>query len=340
MRRHLLIGLTALTLVATACGDDATTDTAAQATETTAATTTAPAAETTTTAAAPATTQAPPGVVFTGDDGVESTIVDTSRIVSLSGDLTEILFELGAGDRVVAVDVTTTHPPEAAEIPVIGFGQDLAPEPVLGMQPGLVLANELTGPPETIEQLRAAGIPVVVLEMGTTLDAPVRKIEAIADIVDLEAEGDALAARVQSEIDTALELAAEATTERRAAFVYSRGPQLLLLFGQGMATNAMIEGAGATDVAAETGVFGAQPLTPEALVAAAPDVIVLPSAGFAALGGAEAFLEVPGVAETPAGAEQTFLDYDEAYFFNLGPRAGRALQEFVLDLYPELAGGE
>ncbi len=71
-------------------------------------------------------------------------------------------------------------------------------------------------------------------------------------------------------------------------------------------------------------------------MAADPDVIVLPEAGLEALGGAEAFAEIPGVSQTPAGEAGAFLSYDEAFFFNLGPRAGQALQEFVFDLYPEL----
>ena len=94
----------------------------------------------------------------------------------------------------------------------------------------------------------------------------------------------------------------------------------------------MIEGAGAFDAGAEIG-EGAIPLTPEALVAAAPDVIVLPESGVEGLGGFDAILEIPGVAETPAGSNGALLAYDEAYFFNLGPRTGLALNEFVEDLY-------
>ena len=103
-----------------------------------------------------------------------------------------------------------------------------------------------------------------------------------------------------------------------------------------MPTQAMIEGAGAIDGGASAGVFGPAPLTPEALIAAAPEVIVLPEAGFAALGGEEALLAIPGIAETPAGADRAFLVYEEAYFFNLGPRAAQALTEFIRDLYPDL----
>jgi iron complex transport system substrate-binding protein len=98
----------------------------------------------------------------------------------------------------------------------------------------------------------------------------------------------------------------------------------------------MIEGAGAIDVGAALG-DGAIPLTPEALISAMPDVIVFPESGVEGLGGIDALLEIPGVAATPAGQNRAFLAYDEAYFFNLGPRAGSALDEFVDDLYPHLS---
>lgn len=327
--RSLAIAI-AMTLVVAACGDDetATTTTAPATTTTAGATTTI--ATTTTTAAA---------VVIVGDDGETSEITDSSRIVSLSGDLTEILFALGAGDRVVAIDVTTTFPEEAVDLPSVGFGQMLAAEAVLAMEPTVVLANDLTEPAEAIAQIRSAGIPVVVLATGGSFDAVGHKIRTVAEIVGMTAEGDALASQVDAEIAAATTLAATAETTPRVAFIYTRGPQLMLLFGIGIGTNAMIEGANGIDVGAEMMIFGAAPLSAEALIAAAPDVIVFPEAGLAALGGVAALPgAVPGVADTPAGANGAFLAYDEAFFFNLGPRAGAALMEFVLDLHPDLAG--
>lgn len=331
----LLLGLS---LVATACGgengaDDTTTSISAETTTVAPVSTTAPpptAAETTTTLAE-TTTAAPSGTVFVGADGVEQTITDTSRIVTLTGDLTEIVYELGLGDRVVAVDVTTTYPEQAAALPVIGFAQQLAPESILAFEPTLILADQTVGPPEAIEQLRGVGIPVVVLETQTTLDGVATKITQVAEILGETEAGAALASEVASEIAETTD-AVERGSGPRVAYVYVRGPQTLLLFGAGMPTQAIIEGVGAIDTAAETGVFGAAPLTPEALVAAAPDVIVLPEAGLEALGGVEAFKAIPGVAETPAGATDRFLAYDEAFFFNLGPRTGDALAAFASDL--------
>jgi iron complex transport system substrate-binding protein len=100
----------------------------------------------------------------------------------------------------------------------------------------------------------------------------------------------------------------------------------------------MIEGAGAIDVVAASGVPGVLPLTPEALVAAAPDVLILPESGVGALGGIEGVLALPGVAETPAGRDGRFLVYDDGFFLNFGPRTGEALARLAADLYPELGG--
>ncbi len=272
---------------------------------------------------------------FTGVDGVETVISDLSRIVSLNGDFTEVIYELGLGENVVAVDSTTTYPPEAAAMKdteqTVGFGQQLTPEAVLSFQPTLVIGDQQIGPQETIDQLREAGIPVVILETQVTLEGVTDKILQLAEVLGVS--GQELADRVAGEVADAQALAAGHDVQPSVAYVYLRGPQVIFLFGAGMPTQAMIEGAGAIDAGAASGVFGPAPLTPEALVAAAPDVIVLPEGGLEAMGGLDALLEIPGVAETPAAQEGRFLVYDEAYFFNLGPRTGQALAEFVGDLY-------
>jgi iron complex transport system substrate-binding protein len=341
MKIRLLIVIGVLATVAAACSSsddtqDTSTTTITEASSTTAApTTTAPPVTTTV-------TEQDPERTFTGVDGVETIVTDVSRIVSLNGDLTEIIFELGLGDNVVGVDVTTTYPPEAAAFnergETVGFGQALTPEAVLRFAPTLVLGDQTIAPEDTITQLRAAGVPVVILASQTTLDGVLDKIGQVAEILGVPDQGATLSERVGSEIQIAVDLAATVDGQQPIAYIYTRGPQLNLLFGAGMPTQAMIEGANAFDAGVGLGIFGPAPVTPEALLAAAPEVIVLPEAGIEAFGGIEAFKGLPGVSDTPAGKSDAFLIYEEAYFFNLGPRAGLALLEFVLDLYPELAG--
>lgn len=325
-----------IVIVVAACGggDSQTTSTSPGPTTTLVpGTTTAPEASTSSTGPAEERT-------FTGADGVEVDVSDTSRIVSLNGDITEIIFALGLGDSVVAVDVTTTYPPEAAALndsgDTVGFGQQLTAEAVLRFEPTLVIGDGQIAPPEAIEQLRDAGVPVLILGSHTSLDGVRTKIIQVSQILGVPDAGSELADSVTAEIDAARTLVEDDDTDPKVAFVYVRGPQTVFIFGAAMPTQAMIEGAGAVDVGAGTGVFGPAPLTSEAIVAAAPDVIILPEAGIAALGGVDAFLELPGVAETPAGQNRNFLIYEEGYFFGLGPRTGQALTELISDLYPDL----
>ncbi|MBT8207934.1 MAG: ABC transporter substrate-binding protein, partial [Acidimicrobiia bacterium] len=267
----------ALALVIAACGSAATTTTTTGAPTTVAPSTTTPATTTApTTTVAPTTTEAPPEArTFVGGDGVETTIEDISRIVSLNGDLTEIIFELGLGDNVVGVDVTTTYPAEAAAMneqgQTVGFAQQLAAEAVLRFDPTLVIGDQQVAPTEAIEQLRAAGVPVVILETQTSVDGVGTKINQVAEILGVPGEGASLASRVTGEIDAAKALVTDDDTDPTVAFVYVRGPQVVFLFGGGTPTSSMIEAAGAVDAGTEAGVFGPAPLTPEALVAAAPD---------------------------------------------------------------------
>ena len=336
-KSRIIAWLLALAILPAACGGGETAETTTTSQDTT---TTVP--ETTTSIPAETTTTEPESRTFTGADGVETTIDDISRIVSLNGDITEIIYELGLGENVVAVDVTTTFPEEAAAKieagETVGFAQQLTAESVLRFEPTLVIGDTQVAPTETLDQLRQAGVPVVIIETQTTLDGVETKIDQIAGILGAEEQGDALAQRVMGEIDEATNLAEQAESTPRVAYIYLRGPQVVFLLGAVMPTQAMIEGAHAEDAGAAAGVFGPAPLTPEALVGAAPDVIVLPEAGLGAMGGIAAFEAIPGVSDTPAAQGDSYLIYDEAYFFNLGPRTGQALMELVLAMHLELTG--
>jgi len=271
-------------------------------------------------------------IEFVGADSVTSTIDDPSRIVTLSGDLTEIVFALGLGDSVVATDVTTVHPPEAIGLPIIGVGRFLTAEGVLSQNPSLVLGDTQTSPQTAIDQIRSAGVPVVITEAPTSFAALYEKTRQIGAVLDVSDKGQRLAEQIEAEVAAALAPAAEPTDRPRVAFVYSRGPDVMLLFGSGMSTQPVIEAVGGTDAGAASGVSGTVAVTPEALVAAAPDVIVTTQEGLDALGGVDAFLLIPGVAETPAGRNQRILAYPEGDVLTFGPRIAESLGLFIDDM--------
>jgi iron complex transport system substrate-binding protein len=85
---------------------------------------------------------------------------DPSRIVSIGGAVTEILYALGLQQRVVAVDTTSLYPPDVLQTkPNVGYMRQLSPEGVLGLNPSLILAIDGSGPPNVMAVIESAGIP-------------------------------------------------------------------------------------------------------------------------------------------------------------------------------------
>ena len=269
---------------------------------------------------------------FVGADGVAISSPDTERIVTLSGDLTEFVFELGLGASVVATDVTTVEPEEAARLPKVGVGRFLNAEAVLRQNPTLVIADTQTSPASAIEQIRAAGVPVAVLDVPTTFPGLYAKVGDLGSLLGATDASESLTARMQEDVARASHSPDDAAARPRIAYVYTRGPDVMLLFGTGMTTTPLIESAGGFDAGVDAGVVGTVDVTPEALAAAAPDVLIVPSEGYEILGGLEGLSAIPGVAATAAGVNGAVLAYPEGDFLTFGPRVAESIALLAGDL--------
>lgn len=304
----------------------------------------APAAERADPAAA-----APPvaGVTFTGPTdalpvtvrdrtGTDVTVADTSRILAVNGDLVEVVYALGLGADVVARDRSATYPPEAAQLPVIGYQRALTPEPIAAVDPSVVLADTLAGPPGVLDQLRAIA-PVVVMDREATLEGPPAKIRAVARALGVGPRGDELADRVAAEIAAAVAAGSAAPGTPRVAVLYLRGPGTALLLGSAA---PLVQGAGGTDVATELGVADSAPVDGEKLLAAAPDVLVVTTSGLASVDGVDGLLALQNgaLARTPAGQQRRVLAYEDQYLLGFGPRTGTLLGELARDLHTPTGG--
>ena len=276
---------------------------------------------------------------ITGSDGKQVKVTDISRIVPLNGDLTEIVYALGLGQNVDGDDYTATYPPQALALPKIGLQTMLSAEGILSLKPTVVIGNNDAGPAAVIDQIRAAGIPVVILQYPSTLDGVVPKIKQVAQALGVPDRGDQLGAHTQSQIDAAEALAKKATSHPRVAFLYVRGTQVQDIGGKDYGSDGLITAANAIDAGAQAGVTGLQPLTAEALVAANPDVILTLDGALQSVGGVDGLLKLPGVAQTPAGMNKKIIHFDDQYLLGLGPRVGEALMDLVKALHPELAQG-
>lgn len=277
---------------------------------------------------------------YTGPDGTTSTVDSAARIVSLSGDFSEIVWELGLGPNLVGVDLSSVYPADVmAPKPKVGVEFRLFAEPILDVSPTVVIGDVDASPHEVIQQVRGAGVPVVIVPRLVGTSAPAEKIMLVGDLLGVPQAASRLADRVQREIDDALARAAGASSTPRVAVVYVATEDQVLLLGEGTVFQGLIEAAGGEDVGPPGGAEGFAPLSAEVLVAASPDVIITAQRGFEDRGGMEGFLDLPGLAQTPAGRDERILVYEDTLLLNLGPRTGELLERLVVDLHPELAGG-
>lgn len=251
------------------------------------------------------------------------------RIVSLDGITTEILFALGVGNRVVGREESSYYPPQVLRLPSVGYQFQLSAEGILALKPTLVLGREDVKPPQVPEQLRTAGVAVVLVPTEATVEGAKRKIRVVAQAVGREEQGEALVRALERDLLALRAFQAQQAPKGklRGLFIYTRGPQTTFVCGEGSTPVGMMELAGLENAA--KGIRDCKPMTPEAVVAARPDVIVVFRKGLESLGGLEGLLRLPGVAQTPAGQNRRVVAMDDLYLGSFGPRAGRA----ALDLF-------
>ena len=143
-------------------------------------------------AGGPAASGAEVTVVDAGGRNVR--VTDASRILCIGGDVTEIVYALGAGERVAAVDTTSQFPPQALkEKASVGYMRALSSEGVISVGATLVLASERAGPPEVVKTLKASSVPYVEVPDAFSPEGLVRKIRLIAQAIGTEADGERVA---------------------------------------------------------------------------------------------------------------------------------------------------
>ncbi len=249
-----------------------------------------------------------------------------THVVSLGGDVTEIAFALGKGDSIAAVDITSMYPEAALKLPKVGYVRALSAEGILAMKPDLILASGDAGPPEAIEQLKAAGIPIVTLPRDHTLAGIQNKIQSVAAALDAKAEGEKLAAAFETQRE-AVEASVKAGKPVTAVYVMGRQDGALVAAGKGTAADAMLSAAGLTNVFADA--EGYKPVSSEVLVAKNPVVIITGERTVQASGGLDKLKANPALSGTSAVKSDHLLVFDDMYLLGLGPRAAQAAGELA-----------
>ena len=278
----------------------------------------------------------------TDSEGREVVVDDISRILPLdvSGTIAATVFSLGLGDNVVGRDTSTVFA-GTEDLPVVtNSGHTITAEALLELEPTVLLTDTTIGPKEVRQQLRDAGIAVVVISSERRIDSTEELVAEVAAALGVTERGDALATRLSAEIaDATAEVAqiapADASERVRLASPYARGhANVYHIFGAGSGAAPLIEALGAAGAAAETGRAGMKPMTAEALVAAQPDALVMMTDGLASVGGIDGLLErIPALAQTPAGRNARVIDMADTEILSFGPRTAQVVRALAKALY-------
>jgi iron complex transport system substrate-binding protein len=262
-----------------------------------------------------------------------------SRIVSIGGSLTEIVYELGAEDLLIAVDTTSGYPESAlAKLPNVGYMRTLSAEPILALNPDLVMVSSDAGPLQVFDQLHEAGTKVVVIEDLPSVEGIYGKIREVSQLVDRDQQGQLLIETIRADFIDAMDLISQVEDHPRVLFLLSVGAGAPLAAGEATSANTVIKLAGGQNVMSQMN--GYKPVSPESIVVGAPDFVLIPQRAFDLFGSIEAVFKLPELIATPAAQNQNLLVFDGLYLMGFGPRSVKAVLDLAKALHPNLGSGE
>ncbi len=263
-------------------------------------------------------------------------VVKARRIISVGGALTEIVYALGAQGELVGVDTTSLYPVVAQQLPQVGYARTLSAEGVLSLAPTQLIATEEAGPQAVLRQVRDAGVPVAVLNANNQFEGLLERVKQVGQITGRADSAARLAQALQQQWDGALGKVRQRSPSPvqsavRVLFILAHAPNQVMVGGRQTGADAMLAYAGAVNVMGGQGGLGGfagyKPLTPEAVIAARPDIVLVTDQGLKASGGVDGILKLPGLAQTPAGRKHRIVSLEAMLLLGFGPRMPQALAE-------------
>lgn len=258
---------------------------------------------------------------------------ENDHIISIGGSITEIIYALGEEDRLVARDSTSIFPQEALQLPDIGYIRRLAPEGVLSVHPSMIISLEGAGPPEAVDVIKSSNIPFVEIKESYDRQGVISKILAVGKALDADKKAQVLADKVNIDFDKTEAVIGSIAAPKKVLFVLSNNGGKILAAGANTSAEGMIIMAGAENALAS--MQGYKPATDEAILKAAPDVIVMMDRHGSDGAPQDDILTHPAIIGTPAGQTKSLIKMDGLYLLGYGPRTGKAVLELSQKIYGE-----
>lgn len=244
------------------------------------------------------------------------------RIVCIAKQYSEIIWALGAQENVVAVDISSTYPPEIKKLPTVGYHRALSAEGVLAAQPTLILHDNNIGPEHVVKQLSDLKIPMKVFEnKGSDLDSTKLLIQEMGAYFQKSDKAAEICAKLDADMAIAMANSRLYKDSLKVLVIhFGQASNVFLVMTQKSTAAKMIQWAGGKMAVDDP--KGMKQLSAEIVAASNPDVILLTDFGYDRLGSIAKITELPGVSGTKAAKSNRIYRVEEHDLVYLGPRTG------------------
>ena len=252
---------------------------------------------------------------------------EPQSIVSLIPSNTEIVYALGAGDRMVGRSEFDDYPEEVLDIQSIG-GMEFDVEQIIELEPDIILAHESgsTQAEHAFEQLEKAGYPVFVVEDAQTIDAVYESIEEIAELLNRQTEAEQIIEQMTTSFAQLEDITEKDSDEQHSVWV-EISPQPIYVAGKETFIDELLRVSHATNAAEDQ--TGWVEISEEIGVTYDPDVII------STYGGAESISEKPAWQRVSAIQKDRVFDIDPNLVSRPGPRLVEGAWQLAELIYPE-----
>ena len=259
-----------------------------------------------------------------------------ARYVVISPIYNEIIWALGAQDKVVGVDLSTTYPPDVKKVQTVGYHRALSAEGILSLHPTTIIHDNNIGPPQVVQQLQQLNIPMKTFTAkNDSFDGTKALIREMGAYFHKEARAEELCNTMDTQRAASLEKVKEYKDHPKVAVIhFGRASNVYMVVskgsgGDGGGVSQMIELAGGEMAEENRGGRGMQRLeSPEIIAQANPDVILLTDYGYDRLNGSlDQIKALPGVGTSNAARNNHIYRIEENVLNYFGPRSGENIQK-------------
>ncbi|MEM7740036.1 MAG: ABC transporter substrate-binding protein [Pseudomonadota bacterium] len=266
---------------------------------------------------------------------LSSAALAQKRVVSVGGDLTEIIYALGEEDRLVATDSTSLYPDAANDTPKVGYVRRLSAEGVLSVEPDMILISGAAGPDTAVEQLEASGVRMIALPTDYTPASILTKVDAIGQAFGVIDAAASLREQIERDIERSQASVDALDMSPRILFISINASGAPQAAGKKTAAHGVIEMLGGENVFGDE--FGYKALSLEAAVAADPDIILAMNHQLDRAGGIEGIRQHPALQLTTAASEGRVMGIDAVTIMQFGPRTPEAVAGLAADMASKLS---